>query len=144
MGSFFTCKSCKINGYLQQQKEELQFPQSIHCNSCGNDNSHQTYEVKQERYDFSCSFCYNPFFIRRNTPINVHCPHCSSSLNVNYEGQIIILQQGERPESRTNDSLIGAIGGLILGGAIGGGAGAVAGAILGASLGSRGSQEAIY
>lgn len=144
MGSFFTCKSCGTNAYLHEQKDELTFPQGLICHNCGQTNSYYAYEVQQERYDFSCGFCNNRFYIRKTPPIDVTCPHCHSLLQITSDGAILIIRNGTLPESRTNDSLLGALGGLVLGGALAGGAGALAGAIIGASLGSRGTLEAIY
>lgn len=136
MGSFFTCKSCGSNLYLRQQKDELTFPKILMCSICRKSNSYQSYEVQQERYDFSCPVCNGRFFIRRTPPLQVRCPHSNSLLYVNSDGSISVLQIGKPPTTTKGGTGGGALGGLLLGALLGGPAGALLGALAGAALGS--------
>lgn len=143
MGCYARCKTCNANLYFLEQKEQLQFPLPITCNTCFATNNYLNYEITEERHDYKCSFCEKSFFIKKSPPLTVRCPHCSSQIYVNSDGTLTILLQGELPSRET-----GVAGGLLGGAAIGslfGPAGALLGGILGAALGYEGlSREAIY
>lgn len=141
MGCFVRCKSCNANLYLQQQKNELNFPVQINCNQCFRPNTYYVYEIQQERHDYRCNFCSKSFFIRKPTPRTVSCPHCNSRLYLDVTGSITILSNGKLP-SRDADTAGGIAGGALVG-ALFGPAGAILGAILGGALAREGvSREA--
>lgn len=144
MGSFFTCKTCNTRAYLQEQKDELSFPQNITCNNCNSTNSFLIHEVKQERYDLSCPFCVKKFYIRKTPIINVDCPYCNSFLQITNEGNVSLIQEGQKPTDNSDNTVAGGLGGLFLGALLGGPAGAVVGALAGAALGSSTVKEAKY
>lgn len=136
MGIFFRCKSCSSDLYSSTLKNELLFPANFTCHVCGNINQYYNYEVQEERYDFVCVICSGNFHAKRSLPLQVLCPHCKSTLYLNSDGTIGVVEQGTPPTTTKKSTAGGAIGGLVLGGLIGGPVGALLGAIVGGALGS--------
>lgn len=143
MGCYARCKSCNTNLYLQEQKDQLRFPTQITCFTCSLSNTYYVYEVTQEIHDYKCPFCKKNFFTRRPPPLSVLCPHSKSSLYINSDGSIMLLQNGALPTKESD-----AVGGALIGGLIGallGPEGALLGALLGGGLAYQGQKkEAIY
>jgi len=89
-----------------------------------------------ERVRYTCPVCTGLFYLPRNPPIQVRCPHCNSLLYVISKTDIHDLKRGTVPfPPPASRWLAGGAGGALLGAAIGGPAGALIGGVVGALLG---------
>jgi hypothetical protein len=84
---------------------------------------------------FSCPVCNGPYYMHRDPPIHVRCPHCSSILRTNWDS-IQVLERGVTPFPPPGSKPpLGAVGGAALGLVIGGPIGGILGLVLGGLVG---------
>ena len=90
-----------------------------------------------ERVQYSCPVCTGLFYLPRDPPVRVRCPHSNSLLYVMGRNDIHVLKRGTEPlPSPASRWFVGGAGGALLGAAVGGPAGALVGAVIGALLGA--------
>ncbi len=136
MGCYARCKFCNSNMYIQTGKAQMTFPLPLICGNCNRQNNYYQYEIVDERHDFSCPFCKKNFFIKKQLPRMVKCPHCKSQIYADIDGSASVLTEGQHP-NREGDTAGGLLGGAAVG-SLFGPAGAILGALLGAALGHQG------
>ncbi|MEM2293613.1 MAG: hypothetical protein QXX41_10100 [Nitrososphaerota archaeon] len=89
----------------------------------------------QIRHVFSCPVCNGRYYVPRDPPIRVRCPHCNSSLLTNW-ASIHVIERGTIPIPPPGSKVpLGAIGGGTLGLVIGGPAGGLIGLLIGGVIG---------
>ena len=92
------------------------------------------------RAKFTCPVCTGLFYLPRDPPIQVRCPHCNSLLYIIGKTDIHVMERGTVPfPPPASRWLAGGAGGALLGAAMGGPAGALIGGIVGALLGAASS-----
>lgn len=88
------------------------------------------------RQAFSCPVCSGRYYVPRDPPVRVRCPHCSSLLMTYWEA-IHVYERGTVPIPPPGSKVpLGAIGGGTLGLVIAGPIGGLIGAILGGAIGA--------
>jgi len=87
------------------------------------------------RLAFSCPVCNGRYYVPRDPPVRVRCPHCGSLLWTTWEG-VQVDERGTVPiPAPGSRAPLGAIGGGLLGLALGGPVGGLIGAIIGGAIG---------
>jgi RNA polymerase subunit RPABC4/transcription elongation factor Spt4 len=87
------------------------------------------------RYVFSCPVCNGRYYVPRDPPIRVRCPHCNSLLLTNWDS-IYVIERGAIPIPPPGSKFpLGAIGGGALGLVIGGPIGGLIGLLIGGMIG---------
>jgi hypothetical protein len=87
------------------------------------------------RHVFTCPVCNGRYYVPRDPPIQVRCPHCNSLL-LTYWDRIYVIERGTVPMPPPGSKVpLGAIGGGILGLVIGGAIGGLIGLLIGGAIG---------
>jgi ribosomal protein S27E len=99
------------------------------CTDCGGRG--------QIRQIFTCPVCNGRYYVPRDPPIQVRCPHCSSLLLVSWTA-IQVVERGNVPVPAPGSKIaLGAVGGgalgLVMGGPVGGVIGVLVGLVIGAA-----------
>jgi len=138
LGVFVICRTCNRKVYLDvSAKTELPYSFTLRCSSCLAEHVYRQYEATEEKWDFTCTVCKGRFFIRNPPPRTIRCPHCSSSIYIDYMGRITILERGQLPiPAPGTRPIAGALGGLLLGGVVAGPIGALLGLLAGGAIGA--------
>lgn len=85
---------------------------------------------------FTCPVCNGRYYVPRDPPIRVRCPHCGSLLWT-YWNIVEVVIRGTVPVPTPGSRIpLGAIGGGLLGLVLAGPPGAIVGALLGAVTGA--------
>jgi hypothetical protein len=102
--------------------------EGIRCSFCGG-----TGVIRQT---FSCPVCSGRYYVPRDPPVQVRCPHCGSLLMTHWN-YVNVIRRGDVPIPRPGSKApLGAIGGGTLGLAIGGPVGGLVGLLLGGVIGA--------
>ena len=138
MGVYIICHSCNNKVYLKvREKSELPYFFTLRCPFCLKENIYNLNEVKEEKWEYTCTVCNGKFFIRNPPPRRVRCPYCSSLIYIDRTDKLIILEEGQPPLlTPASRSIVGALGGVLLGGLIAGPIGAFLGLLAGGALGA--------
>lgn len=92
--------------------------------------------IGKVRQAFKCPVCIGQYYVPRDPPIRVRCPHCGSVLLTDWT-YVQVFQRGTVPvPAPGRKAPLGLIGGTLLGLALGGPGGGVVGAFLGLAAGA--------
>jgi len=146
MTVYVLCKKChrkiKIKAKRASELPELFI---IKCPYCSHEDTYSRYDAKEENlYHYRCPVCSGPFYLSRQPPIVVKCPHCNSILKIE-NSKLVVKKKGSQPY--ISSTAIGGILGAMVGGAAtkGNAVAIIAGGIIGALLGNIFEEkEAIY
>lgn len=138
MGVYVICTNCGNRVYvsvLRKSRLPPTFP--LTCYQCGTSRTHLMGDAIEERWSFSCIMCSGRFYTLRPPPSTLRCPHCRSLVSVEFDGRIVVLEQGRIPVPAPGTRpAAGAVGGLIVGGLIAGPLGALLGMLAGGAIGA--------
>jgi len=151
MPVYVLCTRCGTKIYLgMKRKNQLPPVFRLRCPRCGYEDVYTRKDAVEEGiYTFTCPVCKLRFFIAREPPLTVECPHCGSILYiVSTYGEPIAVKANPRSLSSaiTTAALLGALLGALarrdkLEGAIVGG---FVGALIGAFIDTISEPEAKY
>ena len=119
------------------------------CPSCGYEDVYSPVDAVEEGvYTYTCPICGKRFFVAREPPLTVRCPHCGSLLRIEAPGKAprVIKESKSMPPTTVAMALLGAVVGAAgsrdrIRGAIAGG---MIGALLGAVVDALSEPEAEY
>jgi len=150
MPVFVRCSSCGAKIYLNvKRKSYLPIAFRLKCPVCGYEDVYtQKDAIEEGIYTFICPLCKLRFFIAREPPLTVECPHCGSILRIVsvHQAPIVIKPGLRNPLPIFATALLGALLGAAVSkdkpmGAVAGG---LIGALVGAVLQGFSEPEAKY
>jgi len=151
MPVYVICKSCESKIHLPVKRRAWLPPAfRLKCPVCGYEGVYsQSDAVEEGIYTFTCPVCRKRFYIAREPPVKVLCPHCNSTLYIpsaRAEPVVVKASEGQVPVAVAAAALLGALVGAVvsrgkLRGAVAGG---LIGALIGAVVDSLSEPEAKY